>query len=230
MSAESKAAILADESKFQRACDEYIRKNVFYCLSSMFYQIGKDIETSSKLFDEDYDEMLSWFSQPDYEEAASYFIRESADLEQLEEIAEQNGYWDDLLEGIGYNVYVSTCEETDDDPDSLEDWLEAQDRCHEEKFSDALREEVLKLLTSPESYQQVCEEYSLDVEYNEIYEHWLVSSDFGEELKTRGYLVFDFQGMTVYGRGCTGQAISLDWVTQDIVKGIVDYAWVWDCR
>lgn len=59
-----------------------------------------------------------------------------------------------------------------------------------------------------------------DYEY-EIYEHWIVSDWLARKLEEQGESVSrDVHGMTVWGRATTGQAISMDYVIQEIVKNL----------
>ena len=54
-------------------------------------------------------------------------------------------------------------------------------------------------------------------------EFWIVEPWFGDELKERGEIVnTDFLGFVVWGRQTSGQAISLDYVVQDVLKDIVE--------
>ena len=56
-------------------------------------------------------------------------------------------------------------------------------------------------------------------EYSEIYEHWIVSEWLAKRLEEKGESVeHDFFGLTIWGRGCTGQSIMLDSVIRDIWK------------
>lgn len=70
----TKQEIIADTSMFQRVCSAFVERNVLYCLSSLMYDIGQNLEASAKIFDEDYDEMLGWFQQDDWDEPVSYYI------------------------------------------------------------------------------------------------------------------------------------------------------------
>lgn len=70
---------------------------------------------------------------------------------------------------------------------------------------------------------QSCDEVYGDDEYNElditppeIFEWWAVSGWFGEQLKARGEVVIDCWGKSYWGRGTTGQCISLDFVIASI--------------
>ena len=55
-------------------------------------------------------------------------------------------------------------------------------------------------------------------EANEAYEWWFVTSWFAEKLKEHGEMVIDTGWHYVWGRGCTGQAILLDWVIGKIAE------------
>lgn len=70
----TKQEIIADTSLFQRVCGAFVRKNVLYCMSALMYDIGQHLEESAKIFDEDYDTMLGWYQQDDWDEPVSYYI------------------------------------------------------------------------------------------------------------------------------------------------------------
>ena len=54
-------------------------------------------------------------------------------------------------------------------------------------------------------------------------EFWIVEPWFGDELKERGEIVnTDFLDFVVWGRQTSGQAISMDYVVQDVLKDIVE--------
>lgn len=60
---------------------------------------------------------------------------------------------------------------------------------------------------------------SIDFYCEEIYEYWLVSPYLGEKLRENGEAVLERYGAWVWGRTCTGQAIALDWVIENIALG-----------
>ncbi len=67
------------------------------------------------------------------------------------------------------------------------------------------------------------EEDGAEPTYFEALQHWIVADWFADELKKRGEIVDeDFLGLTIWGRAACGQAISLDYVVQDILKDIVE--------
>lgn len=71
----SKAECMADEVKFQRACSNLVSRGVIYCVSSLMYDIGQNLEASAKIFDFDYDEAIDWYGREDYEEPVEEYIR-----------------------------------------------------------------------------------------------------------------------------------------------------------
>ena len=55
----------------------------------------------------------------------------------------------------------------------------------------------------------------------EAYEHWIVSDWLAGKLEELGEMVtYDFLGLTIWGRTCTGQAILLDWVISKICEDL----------
>jgi hypothetical protein len=66
------------------------------------------------------------------------------------------------------------------------------------------------------------EEEGAEPTYNEAEEHWIVTDWFGDELKERGEMVGEVLNLTIWGRTTSGQAISMDYVVQDVLKDIVE--------
>jgi hypothetical protein len=60
----------------------------------------------------------------------------------------------------------------------------------------------------------------LDPELQEIFEYWLVSSHLAEDLRDKGEPVAILSGLHVWGRTCTGQAISMDPVISEIYQDL----------
>jgi hypothetical protein len=72
-------------------------------------------------------------------------------------------------------------------------------------------------------WQQLCSDTDIEPQQTEVYEHWIVSDWLGEKLKVEGERVDDdFEGLTVWARTTTGQAISIDYVIRQIVKKLHD--------
>lgn len=66
------------------------------------------------------------------------------------------------------------------------------------------------------------EEEGAEPTYMEASEHWIVADWFADALKERGEMVGEILGLTIWGRVSAGQAISMDYVVQDILKDIVE--------
>lgn len=57
---------------------------------------------------------------------------------------------------------------------------------------------------------------ALDTEPREVFEWWIVTPWLGEKLKNNNEVVLERWGGWIWGRGCSGQAISLDPVISEI--------------
>lgn len=226
----TKSEILADETLFQRACSAYVDHNVMYCVSSLMSPIGQDIETAAKLFDEDYEDMMSWFVVEDWETPVLDYI-ESADLDDLERIADMVGYWSDVIGDI-----PTAIEKEDDDGDTYYEVLDMgiidsdeddANRAALEASIDTIRTRVKDLITTDDEYREIAEDFGLDPEQHEVYEHWLVDRYFARELEDHGERTFGFCNLVIWGRCATGQSISMDYVVRQIVRELDDNHWVW---
>ena len=246
----NKEEVLKDERRLQRACDKYIHhEGIIYCVSTLMYELR---EVAEKL--DDYDTYLTLTGGvPDYEEAARYFISDSADLDQLEEIAEECDCWSNVFDRACGRYALANATATQvasmvllkpfyddagkvrwsrtgtddgraDDDVSTADWCE-----YNPGLEKQIREAVQDALDNAdaESNQWVCNEYDLDPDYREVYEHWIVSRYLGSELGAQGELVEEFLGLNIWGRTTTGQAISMDYVIRQIVQTRDEDHWVW---
>lgn len=82
---------------------------------------------------------------------------------------------------------------------------------------EAVREQTWKIVDlEAGSFEWVCDNFNLEPEYGEIYEHWIVSEWLGRKLSERGHVVESYLGLTIWGRPCTGQAIYMDGVMEQI--------------
>ena len=85
-------------------------------------------------------------------------------------------------------------------------------------YDDETHEELAQAVsTGQDEAREFCDHFGLDPDSVEAYEHWIVSNWLADKLKARGEMILrDFMGLTIWGRTCTGQAISLDSVICDI--------------
>lgn len=236
----TKEEIIKDSSAFQEACGKLVRANVEQCLSNLMCSVGSNIEDCARIFDYDYDTMQGWFESTDYEEPAREAGWDEIDGEivkragvLVEYPAHKHGgpndfdYWDVIHE-------ASTAQTVDERFELGIDFADVDD--DDEAVWAALTEEQKKELIaeyreanqeSADSWEDACNTDDLEPNTSEVYEHWAVSSWLGHQLEQRGEVVFEFCGMTVWGRCCSGQSIKLDSVIEDIAKDMPDYAFIW---
>ena len=210
----TKQEIINDEIFFQRACDLWVERNIGQCVSSLMYNVGRNLEECSRIFDFDYDEALGWFQREDYSEVVSDFI-DDADLDDLETIADMVGDW----EGSVYSVLGMSPEE-----------YAAEETSEEDQTEDlkALRTKVKALITNDSEYAEIGRHFDLDPDYDEVYEHWIVNSSWAaDDLRAYGQIVFEFGGLTIFGRCATGQSLSLDGWVRRLMRDLPEDHWIW---
>lgn len=210
----TKQEIINDEILFQRACGLWVERNIGQCVSSLMYDVGRNLEECSRIFDFDYDEALGWFQREDYSEVVSDFI-DDADLDDLETIADMVGDW----EKVAYSVLGMSPEE-----------YAAEETSEEDQTEDlkALRTKVKALITNDSEYAEIGRHFNLDPDYTEIFEHWTLPERWtANDLEAEGETVFEFGGMTIWGRTTSGQSISIDYVIRKIVKALDVDHWIW---
>ena len=210
----TKQEIIKDETLFQRACGFWVERNIGQCVSSLMYDVGRNLEECSRIFDFDYDEAIGWFQSEDYSEVVSDFI-DDADLDDLETIADMVEDWD----GIVYSVLGMSPEE-----------YAAEETSEEDQTEDlkALRTKVKALITNDSEYAEIGRHFDLDPDYDEVYEHWIVNSSWAaDDLRAYGQIVFEFGGLTIFGRCATGQSLSLDGWVRRLMRDLPDDHWIW---
>jgi hypothetical protein len=227
----TKQEIINDEIFFQRACDLWVERNIGQCVSSLMYDVGRNLEECSRIFDFDYDEALGWFQREDYEEVVSDFI-DDADLDDLETIADMAGDWSDAVGNIPTAIEL-------EGEDGEVTWVvpslgiseSDEDEANQSALVasiDQIRTKVKTLITNDAEYTEIGQHFNLDPDYNEIYEHWVIPEGWtARELEDEGQVIFDFGGMRIWGRMTTGQSILLDGVTRRIVRNLDDDHWIW---
>lgn len=103
----------------------------------------------------------------------------------------------------------------------FDDW-----QCVQPDAVKLLREKIAALVDAEaRGWQEVCDEYGLDPETHEVYEHWLVSSWLARKLEAEGEVVGEFAGLTIWGRTTTGQAICMDGVIETITAETYPEEW-----
>jgi hypothetical protein len=227
----TKQEIIQDETLFQRACGLWVERNIGQCVSSLMYDVGRNLEECSRIFDFDYDEAMGWFQREDYSEVVSDFI-DDADLDDLETIADMAGDWSDAVGNIPTAIEL-------EGEDGEVTWVvpslgiseSDEDEANQSALVasiDQIRTKVKTLITNDAEYTEIGQHFNLDPDYNEIYEHWVIPEGWtARELEDEGQVIFDFGGMRIWGRMTTGQSILLDGVTRRIVRNLDDDHWIW---
>ena len=206
----TKNEIIADETLFQRVCDAYVRRHIGPCVSSLMYGVGQNLEECSRIFDFDYDEALGWFVQDDWEEPVNRYI-DDADLDDLETIADMVGEWAEIVGEVDAKLSDDLEGGAEPTPEQLEQFRTK-----------------IKSLVSGDEYREIADAFNLDPYQTEIYEHWIVDSSwFADQLKQYGQIVFEFGGLTIFGRCTTGQSLSLDGWARSMVRDLPEDHWVW---
>ena len=225
------------ESKRQELGRRLVGREIYLCLSSLV----SDLASFEK--GEYYDEVMDAFYVEDFQEALEQYIA-IADIDELEYLIEENGYWSDFVDELrndGKLADIHAHEDTEEDTvvwylgDSLTDASSSGHTYDNE--DDALRgaleaaienvrEKVVEHVQAldDDERRELCDELRIDAdEYRaEVYEHWAVSNWLGGKLAARGQKTIGLYGMTVWCRCTTGQAICLDRVIQEIACELWD--------
>ena len=187
----TKQEIINDETLFQRACGLWVERNIGPCVSSLMYDVGRNLEECSRIFDFDYDEAVGWFQREDFEEVVSYHI---SNLDRDEVVEYLTGR-------------------------SIE--------CRDDEDIATLREAMFEDIKS-EDLDEYARENGIDPDYDEVYEHYIVNSSWAaDDLRAYGQIVFEFGGLTIFGRCTTGQSMSLDGWTRRLMRDLPDDHWIW---
>lgn len=226
------------ESIRQELADRLVHREVVQCVSSLMGGIlhlsqlvsYRDMQDALMT---DSDELSELFQRPDYEEAARQFIMYDADIDQLEDIAEQHSYFGEVLDDAKLpEIEVMETQEDGTEywgwtngPDPI--WTEEDDArtAAIESVLPAIRQCVWELVNTDDDYQWVCNEYNLDPDQVEVYEHWVVSDWLARKLAEKGQITGDVAGLTIWGRCCTGQSLSLDHVIREITRELWPEQW-----
>lgn len=204
--------------KVREKAEQLVQQNVHYCVSSLIYQIanpdqrkhGRDRLSGFDVCEAlgiDYDsELLPLLEVTDYEAAADYHIMHGMDADEL------RSYLDDQdVE------YVAPVEEGDE--------IEGQVGVAEEDHLGTpigVLQSLASEAAAEQGYEDFCNEFNLEPDRSEVFEHWIVDKWFATKLEEKGQpIARDFLGMTIWGRPTTGQAISMDGVVLEIANDIL---------
>ena len=96
---------------------------------------------------------------------------------------------------------------------TIDEWLDS-----DKDLNRGFRDLVFDQLSMTSDLEELCRVADIDTDdyRSEIFEHWIVSDWLARKLKERGETTGELCGLTIWGRGTTGQSICLDHVIQDI--------------
>lgn len=210
----------------QELARRLVQQNVICCVSTLVEGLLKvsgelDYKLFTDAFDIDPDELSALYQKPNYETTARDFIFDDADRTDLESVANDNGYWEDIVEEFVPEVKEVTEEGEDDSTtyylytgctNPFDDEDEAREAAIESVMP-TIREAVWKIATD---YEAICIAHGLDYEYTEALEYWVVSSWLAWKLAEKGEAIAEVCGLTVWGRCTSGQSISIDGIIESI--------------
>lgn len=265
-----------EEINLQELGRRLVNDHVYYNVSGLITAL-MECASNCRVEGIDYDDLLNLCRTVDYETPGTSFITEDADFSQLEEIAEEDGYWEDILDNCGVPKEVAetcfwVCSECNDYltsgelPEDLQRADEIKHSCLDDtdfstgevdpfgkyrcdhcdtalhgkrygfadKYSktsdidermrvagkeieERVRDTVANQVTD---WEKLCRDHDIDPDEDEVYEHWIVSNWLANKLKERGHTVGEICGLTIWGRGCSGQAVALDRDIQQIALEI----------
>ena len=138
-------------------------------------------------------------------ELVSFLLEKPEIAEELQEVC----YAPDYSVGIENQI---------DEMSTLECFEYLRDNTNETIKGNSKKQLLRYINQSEEEKQYFIDEYQIDPDYIESLEFWQVTEHMGEKLQEKGEPVIEFHGLTIWGRSCSGQAILLDQVINDIAK------------
>lgn len=103
--------------------------------------------------------------------------------------------------------------------DDLADYLESQDVDPIVNASDSDLRALARAAMAEHGAREFCDEFNLEPDRADVYEHWVVSDWLARKLDEAGHpIARDFLGLTIWGRPTTGQGIALDSVILEIAR------------
>lgn len=137
---------------------------------------------------------------------ASYLISELMTVDKFQE-----ELWE--MQALDYDAAVYDYVFNNPNIDDVEVY------CTGERIDFTTDKELYKYLADNDKFADFCEDLRLEPEEREIFEYWIITDYLGRKLQGKGEAVlFNFYGLTIWGRTTTGQAIALDGVIQRIFE------------
>jgi len=93
--------------KLHELASRLVEREVYYNVSSLMGTLNTLASTCDTQGELDYDDLINLFVRDDWETPARYFIEQDADFDDLETIAEEYGYWAEVLHESGVRTEVA---------------------------------------------------------------------------------------------------------------------------
>ena len=125
----------------------------------------------------------------------------------------------DLCRGVDYYEAAQSWFEDCNFDDLVELAEEYDPEVGEENLRHIKKYEVIQVIEDAvDDWEEFCRDNDIETDdfETEIYEHWVVTEWFKRRLEQQGEVVGEFFGLDIWGRGSTGQAISMDGVIAEI--------------
>ncbi|MBK1871588.1 hypothetical protein [Taklimakanibacter albus] len=135
------------------------------------------------------------------------------------------GHEIDVVRSTSANMLAELCAKANALTMPLEDFEEAARQEGFEEGEDSSGETCWTMggykpdggTTLYDNAQEACEAADIEPYQWEVFEHWIVDQWLAEKLAAKGQRVdTDFEGLCIWGRTCTGQAVSMDSVIKEI--------------
>jgi hypothetical protein len=219
------ASINFDSAENQRIREKLVHREVIQCVSSLVSHFAQN-ENALQGSNYSSDDLYPILSADDYENAA----RESDEVTILEH-SDGSEYWldedaaelfktfDTLHTSPDGEVYRLTA----DDAEELAELETDEERAaflakrgfQYDDLNDFL-EQRGTALEDADAWRAACDNFGIEPQTREAYEHWTVSNWFADKLRERGEMIGELFGLTIWGRCTTGQSISMDSVIVSI--------------
>lgn len=212
----------------QELCGRITRQDVIYCVSSLIDGIVEASRTMHyKQFEDAFnispDDILDLLQKRDFEEPGTMFIRGDAEIAELQEIADHFGDWGDLLDKAVPQVVEDAEGVFSFAP--FEEHFDDEDEAREAAVESVLKQLRKAVVNLVADWNWIGENYDIEPDYQDCYEHWIVSQWLARRLQERGEVVVEVAGVTVWGRTASGQSISCDYVIEQIAKNTWPEEW-----
>ena len=185
-----------DTGEGQEVLRQFVDREVIYNANQFMGGVGKDPEGAANMFDDYADDIFNLFGRTDWQSAAEYEGWEEIDGDIVKRNPRSDTEVEDWMEGEELDVKFADCS-----PNMQEDFRK--------QCEIALEETAF-------SWEEACDIDRLEAYEHEALEHYIVSDWLGDKLAKAGEMVGEIAGFTIWGRTCSGQAILLDGVIQDI--------------